>query len=195
MLLSQQTIVFAQQASMIWDETTKSWVSTPTPPPVVATPPVQPQLQTQQFQQPAQIANIPVTTGGSTVDFGTLITVITPLIAGITGIFIKNKRDMEKNLKEEKEDTIKSIEATILPKLKQITPVAEQTAKQDVKISQIADELYKMMAEKANDIQGKPEIQQQKLLEDTIRSKIIAEQSKETSTPVWDEKTKSWISK
>lgn len=75
------------------------------------------------------------------------------------------------------------------------------------------------MGEQANNITGLPAIQQQKLLEDQIRSKILAEQynaqlqqveKKVTApTPVkakpkpapaeptvqWDEATQSWISK
>ena len=91
------------------------------------------------------------------------MTVITPILAGIAGIFVKNRKDMEKKDEEVKAETIKAIEQAILPKLKQIAPVAEQTAKQDVKISMLAEELYKIMAEKSNEIHDKPEIQQQRL--------------------------------
>ena len=59
----------------------------------------------------------------------------------------------------------------------------------------LAEELYKIMADKANEIHDKPEIQQHRLIEDAAKSKIIAEQTKDSSTTVWDEKTKSWISK
>lgn len=204
--------IYAQQASMVWDEATKSWISTPaptTPPPTSTTqqqqiPQQQQQPQTYIQQQPV----IPVTAGASTVDLGTLMTIMTPILAGIGGIFIKNKKDMDKkdeevNKKVEqtaeqvKKQTIEEIKAAILPTLKQITPVAEQTAKQDVKINQLAEELYKLMAEKANDIHDKPEIQQQKLIEDAVRSKIIAEQTKQgqPSSMTWDDKTKSWVSK
>jgi hypothetical protein len=123
------------------------------------------------------------------------MTVITPILAGIAGIFVKNRKDMEKKTEETKAETIKAIEAAIVPKLKQITPVAEQTAKQSVQLNQLAEELYKLMAEKANDIHDKPEIQQQHLIEDAVRSKMIAEQTKEMPSMQWDEKTKSWISK
>jgi hypothetical protein len=182
----------AQQASMVWDETSKSWVSTPTAPatPTITTP--QQQQQPQIIQQPTIPA---VTPAQSTVDLGTLMTVITPILAGIAGIFIKNRKDMEKKTEETKSETIKAIEAAIVPKLKQITPVAEQTAKQSVQLNQLAEELYKLMAEKADTIHDKPEIQQQHLIEDVVKSKIIAEQTKDQPSMTWDEKTKSWVSK
>jgi hypothetical protein len=180
--------IHAQQASMVWDETSKSWISTPTAP---ATPTITPQQQPQIIQQAVPA----VTPAQSTVDLGTLMTVITPILAGIAGIFVKNRKDMEKKTEETKAETIKAIEAAIVPKLKQITPVAEQTAKQSVQLNQLAEELYKLMAEKANDIHDKPEIQQQHLIEDAVRSKMIAEQTKEMPSMQWDEKTKSWISK
>jgi hypothetical protein len=197
-----------QQPSVVWDEASKSWVSQATTAPPTA-PTTQPQQQqynppTTVFQQqPTTIPTTAVTTSNATVDLGTLATVITPIIAGIAGIFVKQKKDMEKKDEEVKQETIKAIEQAIIPKLKQIVPVAEQTAKQDVKINLLAEELYKIMAEKANDIHDKPEIQQQKLIEDVVRSKMIAEQTKETSSSSssssssiqWDEKTKSWVSK
>src|SRR5687767_8620494 len=113
-LLVPTSSSIAQQASMVWDEKTKSWVSTPaptTPPPTSTT--TQPQ-QTPPivYQQP-----LPVTPAQSTVDFGTLATIITPLIAAIAGIFVKNRKDMEKKNEETKEETIKAIEAVIVPKL------------------------------------------------------------------------------
>jgi hypothetical protein len=188
--------IYAQQASMVWDEKSKSWVSTPTIAP--ATPTITtPQPQQQQPQIIQQQPVIPVVTPAqSTVDLGTLMTVITPILAGIAGIFIKNRKDMEKKTEETKSETIKAIEAAIVPKLKQITPVAEQTAKQSVQLNQLAEELYKLMAEKADAIHDKPEIQQQHLIEDVVKSKIIAEQTKEEGPSMkWDEKTKSWISK
>src|SRR5215212_10944230 len=189
------TTATAQQASMVWDEASKSWVSAPAPattPTPTTTIPQQQLPQTIIQQQP-----IPVVAGQSTVDLGTLATVITPILAGIAGIFLKTRKDMEKKDEDVKKDTVNAINQALEPKLKQITPVAEQTAKQSVQLNQLAEELYKIMAEKANDIKDKPEIQQQKLLEDQIRSKIIAEQAKESSSAsmVWDETTKSWISK
>lgn len=198
------TTIFAQQASMVWDEASKSWVSapatTPTTPtittttPTIATTPQQPQ---QVYQQPTTTTTIPVVTPAqSTVDLGTLVTVVTPIIAGLAGIFVKNRKDMEKKDEEVKQDTIKAIQEAIAPKIKQITPVAEQTAKQSVQLNQLAEELYKMMADKANDIHDKPEIQQQNLIEDAVRSKMIAEQTKQQQPSMqWDEKTKSWVSK
>jgi hypothetical protein len=185
--------IYAQQASMVWDETSKSWVSTPTAPatPTITTPQPQQQQQPQIIQQAVPA----VTPAQSTVDLGTLMTVITPILAGIAGVFVKNRKDMEKKTEEAKAETIKAIEQAIVPKLKQITPVAEQTAKQSVQLNQLAEELYKLMAEKANDIHDKPEIQQQHLIEDAVRSKMIAEQTKEMPSMQWDEKTKSWISK
>jgi hypothetical protein len=204
-LLIPSTTTLAQQASMVWDEKTKTWISTPTAP---ATPTIttqQPQPQTTTIPPQQTVTTIPVTAGASTVDLGTLMTVITPILAGIAGIFVKNRKDMEKKdeevnkkvektAEEVKKQTIEEIKSAILPTLKQITPVAEATAKQDVKINQLAEELYKLMAEKANEIHDKPEIQQQKLIEDAVRSKIVAEQTKEPSMK-WDDKTKSWISK
>jgi hypothetical protein len=186
--------IYAQQASMVWDETSKSWVSTPTAPatPTITTPQPQQQQQPQIIQQAVPA----VTPAQSTVDLGTLMTVITPILAGIAGVFVKNRKDMEKKTEETKAETIKAIEAAIVPKLKQITPVAEQTAKQSVQLNQLAEELYKLMAEKADTIHDKPEIQQQHLIEDAVRSKMIAEQTKqEPASMTWDEKTKSWISK
>jgi len=202
------TAVTAQQASMVWDEASKSWISAPAAPAATPTPTTTPTVpqpqQPQQLPPPQTIIQqqppIPVVAGQSTVDLGTLATVITPILAGIAGIFLKTRKDMEKKDEEVQKNTVSAINQALEPKLKQITPVAEQTAKQSVQLNQLAEELYKIMAEKANDIKDKPEIQQQKLLEDQIRSKIIAEQAKEASSSsapsmVWDEKTKSWISK
>jgi hypothetical protein len=192
---------FAQQASMVWDEKSKSWVSTPAPAAATTPTPTQtPQIQTQLPQQPPttyiqQPQPALVTPAQSTVDLGTLMTVITPILAGIAGIFVKNRKDMEKKTEETKADTIKTIQEAIAPHLKQITPVAEQTAKQDVKIQQLAEEMYKLMAEKANEIHDKPEIQQQKLIEDSVRSKMIAEQTKTTPSMQWDDVKKEWVSK
>ena len=118
-----------------------------TPQPTTTSPPLPAQPV---YTQPA--AAIPVPAGQATVDLGTLATVITPLVAAIAGIFVKNRRDMEKKDDETKQDTIKAIQEVMAPKLKQITPVAEQTAKQSVQLNQLAAELYKVMAEKANDI-------------------------------------------
>lgn len=194
------TPAFAQQASMVWDEATKSWVSAPAP--VVTPTPTQtqqtPQPQVQQLppQQPQTIIQPqPVTAAQSTVDLGTLMTVITPILAGIAGIFVKNRKDMEKKTEETKVETIKTIQEAITPHLKQITPVAEQTAKQDVKIQQLAEEMYKFMAEKANEIHDKPEIKQQTLIEDAVKSKIIAEQTKTAPSMQWDDVKKEWVSK
>jgi hypothetical protein len=185
--------IFAQQASMVWDETSKSWISTPAP----TTPPPTSTTQQQQTPPPTTITipTTPVATGSTTVDLGTLITVITPILAGIGGLFFKNQKDMDKKDEEVKQETIKAIEQAIIPKLKQIIPVAEQTAKQDVKISMLAEELYKIMADKANEIHDKPEIQQNRLIEDAAKSKIIAEQAKDSSSTFWDEKSKSWVSR
>lgn len=200
LLLLQYVDVNAQ--SVVWDEASKSWISAPAPTttPTPTAPQTQQQFipQTQQTPQPQTIIQPqPVTAAQSTVDLGTLMTVITPILAGIAGVFVKNRKDMEKKTEETKQDTIKTIQEAITPHLKQIAPVAEQTAKQDVKISQIAEELYKMMAEKANEIHDKPEIQQQKLIEDTVRSKMIAEQTKTTTVPSlqWDDVKKEWVSK
>jgi hypothetical protein len=188
-LLVPHADVLAQQASMVWDEATKSWISTPT---ITTTAP-----QPQQVQQPTTyIQQQPVTAGQSTVDLGTLMTIITPILAGIAGIFVKNRKDMEKKTEETKQETIKTIQEAISPYLKQITPVAEQTAKQSVQLNQLADELYKVMADKANEIHDKPEIKQQTLIEDAVKSKMIAEQTK-TPTPSmqWDDVKKEWVSK
>ena len=195
LLILIPTTVLAQQPSMMWDEKTKTWISTPAAATATAPPPVQ-QPATPTAAPPTVVQqSIPVTTGSTTVDLGTLVTVITPIIAGIAGVFVKNRKDMEKKDEEVKAETIKAIEEAIIPKLKQIVPIAEQSAKQDVKISQLAEELYKIMADKANDIHDKPEIQQLRLVEDAAKSKIVAEQAKDSSFTVWDEKTKSWISK
>jgi hypothetical protein len=188
--------VFAQQASMVWDEASKSWISAPTTPPTTATAPPQPQQIPQAYIPPQQ--QIPVTAGASTVDLGTLMTIITPILAGVGGLFVKNRKDMDKKDEEIKKETIKAIEEAIIPKLKQITPVAEQTAKQDVKISMLAEELYKIMAEKADTIHDKPEIQQQRLIEDVVKSKMIADQTKQSSdsgSMKWDDVKKEWVSR
>ena len=121
---------------MTWDEKTKTWISTPAAATATAPPPVvQPATSP---PPPAVVPSIPVTTGSTTVDLGTLVTVITPIIAGIAGVFVKNRSDMEKKDEEVKAETIKAIEQAIIPKLKQIIPVAEQSAKQDVKISHVS---------------------------------------------------------
>jgi hypothetical protein len=197
LILLVPNAVLAQQASMVWDEKSKSWVSTPA---AATTPAPTPQIQTQlPQQQPTQtyIQTQPVTAAQSNVDLGTLMTVITPILAGIAGIFVKNRKDMEKKTEETKNETIKTIQEAIAPHLKQITPVAEQTAKQDVKIQQLAEEMYKLMAEKANEIHDKPEIKQQTLIEDAVKSKMIAEQTKTITTPSmqWDDVKKEWVSK
>lgn len=181
--------------SVVWDEKTKSWVSTTATAPA---PTPQPQPQQQPAPAPTVIQTVPTSAPNAAVDLGTLATVITPIIGGIAAIFMKNKKDMEKKDEQVKEETIKAIEQAILPKLKQITPVAEQTAKQSVQLNQLAEELYKVMAEKANDIHDKPEIQQQKLIEDAVRSRIVAEQTKQQSgigSMFWDDVKKEWVSK
>lgn len=190
-LSSTTTVLFGQQASMVWDEKTKSWVSTPTTATSPPTPPATPPPTT--VIQPAAAAAA-TTSSTATVDLQTLAGVVTPIIAGIITAFIKNRKDMEKKNEEVKTETIKAIESALLPKIKQIVPIADATAKQDVKISQLAEELYKIMADKANEIHDKPEIQQLKLAEDVAKSQLIAQQTKEP-TMVWDEKSKSWISK
>lgn len=203
MLFNVIQIVLAQ--SVVWDEKTKSWISTSAAAPTAPTTTTPQPQQIPQTQIPPQtfVQTVPtVTPGASTVDMGTLMTIITPILAGISGMFIKNRKDIEKSKeeieksKEEvKKDTIKAIEQAIELKLKQIIPVAEQTAKQDVKINQLAIELYKLMADKADQIQDKPEIQQKKLMEDVVKSQVVAEKVKEASSVVWDENTKSWVSK
>lgn len=188
-VLAQQQV---EQPSVIWDENTKSWVSAPATASVTATP----TTSTTPAPAPATIIQtVPTPAPAAVVDLTTLTAVITPIIAAISGIFIKNRKDMEKNDEKTKEETIKAIEEAIIPKLKQIVPVAEQTAKQDVKINQLAEELYKIMADKANEIHDKPEIQQQKLLEDAVRSKMIAEQTKTAGSMYWDDVKKEWVSK
>lgn len=187
--------------SVVWDENTKSWVSTATAP----TPQPQQQVQTTQPQTPAPtvIQTVPTTAPNSAVDLGTLATVVTPIIGAIAGIFIKNKKDMEKKDEQVKQTTIDMIQQAVMPTLKQITPVAEQTAKQDIKLKEFGELIYKIMGEEANKISGMPEIQQQKLLEDAVRSKILAEQTYKqnnnntSSTPsmVWDDIKKEWVSK
>lgn len=215
-VLGLPTTTAAMAQSVVWDEASKSWISTPAAPATTATAPApvqqqQQPVQQQQYNPPVFQQPIPtqqqVTTSNATVDLGTLAGIITPIIAGIAGIFIKNRKDMEKKDEEVKESTVKMIEDAIIPKLKQIVPVAEQTAKQDVKINEIANLIYNIMGEKANEITNMPEIQQQKLLEDAIRSKIIAEQINKENKPktttstksepslVWDEVKKEWVSK
>jgi gas vesicle protein len=193
------------QPSVVWDEASKTWVSAATPAP----PPVQPPQQQYippTIQQPTTTTTIPITTSNATVDLGTLAGIITPIIGAIAGIFLKTKKDMEKKDEEVKQSTVNMIEQAIIPKLQQIVPVAQQTAKQDTKINDIANLLYSIMGEKANEITNMPEIQQQKLLEDSIRSKIIAEQISKENKPqttktstgpslVWDEVKKEWVSK
>ena len=105
------TIAFAQQASMVWDDASKSWISAPAATPTITTTPTPQTQQQQQFipqqqQQTPQPQTIiqpqPVTAGQSTVDLGTLATVITPILAGIAGMFVKNRKDMEKKDEETK---------------------------------------------------------------------------------------------
>ena len=101
-----------QQPSVIWDENTKSWVSVPSSSSsntavTATTPSTAPQAQTplsQQVptlqQQPQIIQTVPTSAGSAPVDLGTLMTVITPILAAISGIFIKNRKDMEKKEEE-----------------------------------------------------------------------------------------------
>jgi gas vesicle protein len=193
------------QPSVVWDEASKTWVSAATPAPQPVQPPQQ-QYIPPTIQQPTTTTTIPITTSNATVDLGTLAGIITPIIGAIAGIFLKTKKDMEKKDEEVKQSTVNMIEQAIIPKLQQIVPVAQQTAKQDTKINDIANLLYSIMGEKANEITNMPEIQQQKLLEDSIRSKIIAEQISKENKPqttktstgpslVWDEVKKEWVSK
>ena len=220
-LLSLLSLQIATAQSVVWDEATKSWISAPAPAPTPAppppTPPTQiPQTPQQQFQQqynpPVFQQPTTVTSSNATLDIGTLAGILTPILAGIAGVFIKNRRDMEKKSKEVNQTTLDMIEQSIIPKIQQIIPVAEQTAQQDVKINDIANLIYKLMGEKANEIVDMPGIKQQQLLEDAIRSKITAEQiAKENKKPppavtvvpakqaksslVWDDATKEWVSK
>ena len=202
-------VAFAQQPSVIWDEATKSWISGPAtaPAPAQTNPTAQTQIPQTTTTTPQIIQTVPTTPGNSTVDLGTLMTVITPMLAAISGIFIKNRKDMEnkdkelkaeveKKAEEVRKQTIDEIKAAIVPQLKQIMPVTEQTAKQDVKINQLAEALYEFMGDKTNEIHDKPEIKKQNLIEDVVKSKIIAEQAKNGSgSIVWDDKKKEWVSK
>jgi hypothetical protein len=179
--------------------------TTPTTPPPTTVP-------------PTIIQQVPTTTSGSSVDLTTLVGVITPILGGIAAMFFKQKKDMEKNDQSVEIKQKSMIEQMILPLLKQNASVVNQTATQDVKLNEAINLIYTTMGEQANNIQGMPAIQQAKLLEDQIRSKILAEQynaqlqqveKKVTApTPVkakpkpaaeptvqWDEATQSWISK
>jgi len=158
----------------------------PSPPPPVQTPQyyVTPQLPQQQSQIPlvggqTYVQPVPTNAGGSSVDLGTLMTILTPVLGGIAGLFIKNRKDMEKSDKQVEQTTKQQIDQVlqkIYPALQQNAAVANQTAKQDVKLNEVTNLLYKIMGDKANEIQGLPEIQQVNLLRDAIQSEMIAKQ-------------------
>jgi hypothetical protein len=152
----------------------------------------QPAPQQQQVIPPSQqyvpqppptiIQTVPTTAPSATVDLGTLMTVLTPILAGIAGMFFKNRKDMDKKDKEVEQKTTSTIDQivqSIIPMLQQNVKVAKVTANQEVKINEVSNLLYKVMGEKANEIQGLPEIQQVNLLKDAIKSQIIAEQCQE----------------
>jgi hypothetical protein len=182
-------------------------VATTTTPPTTTTVP------------PTIIQQVP-TTSAATVDLTTLVGIITPILGGIAAMFFKQKKDIDKNdqLVDIKQKSM--IEQMILPLLKQNANVVNQTATQDVKLNEAINLIYTTMGEQANNITGLPAIQQQKLLEDQIRSKIMAEQyqaqlnqvEKKVTAPVvkakakpapvtaeptvqWDESTQTWVSK
>jgi len=165
------------------------------------------------------IQQVPTTTSGATVDLTTLIGILTPILGGVAGMFFKQKKDMEKNDLTVEAKQKGMIENMILPLLKQNAQVVNQTATQDVKLNEAINLIYTTMGDNANNIQNMPAIQQAKLIEDQIRSKILAEQyqaqlqnvekrvvtppappavvAKPTKQPsiVWDEATQSWVSK
>src|SRR5215216_2943477 len=140
--------------------------TTPTPPPVQTpqipqyyVPPQQPTPQQQIPILPGQtyVQPIPTNAGGSSVDLGTLMTILTPVLGGIAGLFIKNRKDMEKSDKQVEQTTKQQIDQVlqkIYPALQQNAAVANQTAKQDVKLNEVTNLLYKIMGDKANEIQG-----------------------------------------
>src|SRR5688572_3693263 len=113
--------IYAQ--SVVWDNKTQSWVSQQ---PVIVQQPTQPQApilpaipQTQQQLPQTVIQTVPTTPAGSSVDLGTLLTVITPILGGIAGIFFKQQKDMKKNDQQVEQKTTGIIENMILPLLKQ----------------------------------------------------------------------------
>src|SRR5688572_18923482 len=123
------------------------------------------------------IQQVPVPAASGSVDLATLLGVLTPIIAGVAGMFVKQQKDMKKNDQNVEQKSTGIIEQFILPLLKQNSTAVNQTAKQDVKLNEVANLLYKVMGEqKANEITGLPEIQQVNLLKDQIRSEIMAEQ-------------------
>ena len=205
--------VFAQtQPSVVWDEKTQSWISTPASPPApnVQTVPSQPstmQTQIQPQQTPTTYVQ-PTPPASSPVDLGTMMTVIGPMFAAFTAWLAKKQSDdkkdrarIENEAKENdakiREDTLKEIKAAILPSMKHIVPVAEQTAQLDEKINQLAEAFYELLPDKANEIHDKPAIKKENLIKDTVKSKMIAEQAKNgtNGSIVWDDVKKEWISK
>lgn len=200
--------------------------ATTTPPPAPAATPPPPPAAT-------IIQTVPTTAVSSSVDLGTLATTVTPIIAAIAGIWIKIQKDMKKKDEESVQKTASLIDTMIVPALQQNAAVFNQTAKQEVKINQMANLVYKVMGEKANEIEGLPEIQQVNLIKDEVTAQIMAQQYQQqvnqaaqitnqvaTTTPtaankiankpaapppvaaataapsiVWDEVTKSWVSK
>jgi hypothetical protein len=168
-------------------QSTNPYATTPTPtnPPQTTTSQQPPQTQipattTTTTPPPATIIQtVPTTAATGTVDLGTLMTVLTPILAGIAGMFLKNRKDMDKKDKEVEQKTTGTIDQIIqqiYPLLQQNAQVANVTAKQEVKINEVTNLLYKVMGEeKANEIQGLPEIQQVNLLKDAIKTQILAE--------------------
>lgn len=197
--------------SVVWDEKSKSWVSTATAPAPATTPTPTPTPQPQTTTTaPTVIQTVPTTAPAASVDLGTLAAVLTPIVGAISAFFVKNRKDMEKKddeVEQKSKQFIEQVMGRIYPLLQQNTVIANQTAKQDVKIKEISDLIFKVMGEEANKIQGMPEIKQENMLKDMVMSQISAQQYQhqvnQVPTPktnaqpsmVWDDIKKEWVSK
>lgn len=183
------------------------------------------------FLQTAQTATTPAVAASAPVDVNTLIAALVPL-GGLAYAIMKKMSANMKNAKNESlKETANIIETYILPALQQNSKFVEKTQVQDVKIEQLAEEVYKVMGNKSNDIHDKPEIKQKQLIADaaiaqrdkeeyekkvkevealkvklglekpkpTVQQVVAAPPPKPAPAPepsiVWDEATKSWISK
>src|SRR5215203_4859751 len=156
------------------------------------------------FMQTAQTATAPAVAASAPVDVNTLMAALLPLGGLAYAVMKTMSAKMKKSESESLKKSADMIETFVLPALQQNKKFVDKTEVQDVKIEQIAAALYKFMGtEEAEKITDKPEIKQKKLIEDLkvklglVKAPVVPAAATTTAAPsmVWDEATKSWVSK
>jgi len=174
--------------------------------------------------QTAQTATAPAVAASAPVDVNTLMAALLPLGGLAYAVMKTMSAKMKKSESESLKKSADMIETFVLPALQQNKKFVDKTEVQDVKIEQIAAALYKFMGtEEAEKITDKPEIKQKKLIEDAaiakkekedyaakvkqvedlkvklglVKAPVVPAAATTTAAPsmVWDEATKSWVSK